>query len=408
MVFNWLFRLPQHHKYDHLWKEPLKDPTKKIAFFVDGTQSSFYQTAYFNKTIARIPFLLKIFSRIEFWVWTRLNRLSRGTYKVFFDLKHLNPAEDIVFSIAFTGYKNLLHTYAGIVLVHLTHYQHHTEEISHYIQGLQHAFVVAESDLTTTPYFQHYFPEVRSVYQLPLSFYPGRFKNVKSFHERINKCFASGSMSVPSSESYIRYYGKGAALNPMREIIYRHKESLSDCMEVYIFPHDEALKDLEEIKPSDGYCVRFAKKHLPVWLLKLLLNYELPYFRFDIVEKYNEYQFFISPEEQTGLPSMKLLEGILCGAVLVGIDDPMYTAIGFQDGVHYVAYKENDLRDLKNKIHYYQSRPRELEAIAKNGYALTMSRFTPDKIISIFWKDLEKLSASFRQGSPVFISSFKI
>lgn len=407
MVFNWMFGFHQHHKYTHLWQEPLRDKDKKIAFLVDGTQSSFYQTAYFEKTIARIPFLLKIFSYFEMGIWMILNRVNPFKCKVYFRAKKLDPQNDIIFSIGFTSYKSHLQKYKGLVLVNLSHYHLHTEDIYKYLKKLKHGFLVAENDLIKNDYFKHYFPGVKKVYHLPFSFLSGRFKKTKKFNKRINKCFASGPMSVPSSSSYIKYYGEGAALNPMRDLIYKNKESLKKVIDAYIYPHNEALKELKEIKQSDSFFKKWAKKRLPPWVLKLLFNYQLPYFRFDIVEKYNEYKMFMSSEERTGLPSLKILEGMACGSALVAIDDPMYTNIGFKDGVNYIAFKENDLKDLEKKIRYYQNHPKELEKIAENGCKFAISQFLPEKVTNIFWQDLEQLSDSFKKGKPQFESSFK-
>jgi hypothetical protein len=103
---------------------------------------------------------------------------------------------------------------------------------------------------------------------------------------------------------------------------------------------------------------------------------------------------------------MKLLEGILCGAVLVGINDPMYTKIGFRDGINFIAYEKENLDDLIKKIHFYQNHPLLLEEISQNGLSLVQSSFTPDKVFEIFWRDLENLLISIEKGQTIFTSSF--
>ena len=406
MVFNWLFGFPHHHKYTYLWQECLKDPSKDLIFFVDGTQSSFYQTIYFKKTVARSSWFLKMFSIVEFWIWMRINHVDTRRCKVRFSMKYLDPKNDIIFSFGVTSFDSPISKYQGIVLVHMTHYHLHTEDIVKYVSTLQHKYLVAENDLTQNQYFKHYFPDIKYIYQLPLAISSDRFKRAIPFKQRILKCFASGSMSIPSSVSYTAYFGEGAALNPMRETIYQHKDELKDVIGVYIYPHNSAIKGLREIQADDGFFSRFAKKYLPAWVLTGVLHYKLPFFSFDIVERYNQYTMFTSPEERTGLPSMKPLEGILCGAVLVGIDDPMYTNIGFKDGVNYVAYKENDLADLVRKIRHYQHHPEELEKIAERGHEFTMAHFAPEKVLGTFWKDLEMLLNSFNKGNAKLRCSF--
>ncbi len=409
MVFNWLFRLPHHQKYVYLWREAMVDKKKKISFLVDGKQSSFYQTSYFSKSIARIPLLLKLFIFFEFWIWILLNRINPLRCRIHFNLKRLNPKRDIIFSIGFTSYESRLQTYDGIALVHLSHYQHDTEKIARFFKSLKHGFLVAENNLADNAYFKRYFHSARgikSVYHLPLTFDSGRFKKTMNFDKRTNKCFASGAMSVPSGSAYIAHYGENSALNPMRQLIYDHQKDLNDVIEAYIYPHHDSLKELKEIKPSDGFFAKWAKKHLPIGIRKVLFNYELPYFRFDIVEKYNQFTMFMSPEEQTGLPSMKMFEGMMCGAAFVGIDDQMYTNIGLVDGASFIAYRENNLEDLKKKITYYQQHPRSLEKIAEEGRRLAMGKFSSHNVLELFWHDLEQLSQSFERGRPHFYCSF--
>jgi len=405
MVFNWIFHYPQHNKYTYLWETGLKE-NKDIAFLVDGTQSSFYQTPIFSKTIGRIPQLMKAFVNIEFWIWKKLNPLSKKC-RVYKNINDLNQHKDVIFAFGFTSSNSEIRNYQGLTLIHLSHYHLNTEKIADLLETLKNGVIVSEGEMINNPYFLHYFPNFKNkTYLLPFTFYPGRFKNIVPFKQRINKCFASGPMSIPSDPSYVSFFGKSVALNPMREIMYLNKEDIKNYIASYIYPHDFAVKGMKQILPNDDLLTRFAKKYLPSWILTSILHYKLPYFSFDIVQKYNEYTMFSSPEERTGLPSMKLLEGILCGSVLVGIDDPMYLKIGFIDGVNYIAYKDQDLEDLKKKIDYYQSHLEDLEKIALNGFNFVSENFTPEKVFNIFWSDMESLLQSYNSGNLILTCSF--
>jgi glycosyltransferase involved in cell wall biosynthesis len=114
------------------------------------------------------------------------------------------------------------------------------------------------------------------------------------------------------------------------------------------------------------------------------------YHSFDIVDTYNNYRMFVSPEETIGQPSINAIEGMACGCAYVGRDDPMYTDLGFTKGVHYVAY-DGTIEDLARVIGYYQSRPDELARIAEAGRALVTERFRPDRALQAFVKNLEIL-----------------
>lgn len=192
----------------------------------------------------------------------------------------------------------------------------------------------------------------------------------------------------------------------MREQIYQHKEKLSSVIDAYIFPHRDALQELKHILPSDPVWKRAMKNIFPVWVLKMIFSYQLPYFRFDIVEKYNEYAMFASPEERTGLPSMKMFEGMLCGSVLVAIDHPMYTNLGFKDGENYIAYRENDVEDLVRKISYYQQHPDQLREISRCGDEFARSRFDPRSVVQTFWKDCERIVNHVRNEKDAWDCSF--
>lgn len=388
-VFQRLFDYHQLNTYSYLLDVYSREKPREFAFLLDGEGSSFSQTSHYKYWKPRFPFAFRLFSYAEFFLWLVLNRINPFRHAIYFSLKKLNPRTDVVLLFAFVSRNQALWRYPGLTAVHCTHYHHDTEAIAAFVKKLQHPFLLAESDLTKNVYFRHYFPWVRRVHILPFVF-TSRFKKIKPFMDRSHQCFASGSMSIPSAPSYTRYFGNNAALQPMRKLIYDNQDILKDSMDIYMYPHTDALSDLKTIMDNDSFAVRWMKRHLPASALKKILHYQLPYFRFNIVEKYNEYQMFISPEERTGLPSLKMFEGIRCGSVLVGIDHPMYTDIGLQNGITYVAYRENDLADLQQKIRYYQIRPDQLEVIAETAYEFVTEHFSPPVVARGLWVHLEQ------------------
>lgn len=386
-VFQRLFDYHDLNTYSYLLDIYSREKKNELAFLLDGKGSSFSQTSYYKRWQPRFPFVFRLFSYAEFFIWLFLNRINPFRHALYFNFKKLNLATDCILVFGTVCRNPALFKYPGLIAVHLTHYHHDTEAIAAYAGKLQHPFFLAESDLTKNDYFRHYFPVVRHVHILPFVF-TSRFKKIKPFDERSNKCFASGSMSVPSTPSYVRYFGANAALQPMRKLIYDNQDTLKDIMDIYMYPHTDALGELKTIYTNDSFVARFMKWYMPASVLKKFFHYQLPYFRFDIVKKYNEYEMFMSPEERTGLPSLKILEGIRCGSVLVGIDHPMYTDIGFINGISYIAYRENDFNDMRQKIHYYQARPDQLEVIAETAYEFVAERFSPDSIARELWGGL--------------------
>ena len=111
------------------------------------------------------------------------------------------------------------------------------------------------------------------------------------------------------------------------------------------------------------------------------------YFRHDLVQMYNNYKMFTMGEETIQVPAMGYVEGISCGAVYFGADDPMYSGVGVIAGKHYVGYK--GLKDLKKKIQYYQTHPKQLEKIQKAGYEYITKNFTKKKVADNLIKSMK-------------------
>lgn len=237
--------------------------------------------------------------------------------------------------------------------------------------------------------------------------YSARFIKKTSFESRQNKCFAVGTVFAPRYYDFIEYFGKGMPLHPMRDTIYNKKNEIREFIDCYICSFESA-RNLKNISKDDSLLTKLAKKYLPFFLLsKILPNYKKEYFKFNIVEEYNQYKIFVSPEEIVGLPSINAIEGMACGCAFIGVDDSMYTDIGFKAGVNYIAYKINDLEDLINQIKYYFEHQQELKKIADNGYEFARSNFSKEKVADVFWNDLEKLLKTFNNGNAEFRCSFK-
>lgn len=394
-------------KYSYLWKYWLNRHDRQIAFFIDGTRSSF------NEIGIRFRIWPRFFSYTELLIWMLINKINPFKYRVFFNIKKLNPKEDIIFNFSFTTIDTFarnnndlqFHKYNGLIITHLTHYFKDPSTISNYLKKIKYSFLVAENDLTANNYFRYHFPNISSVYQLPFT-YAERFKNLKEFSNRQNKCFGIGTFSSPKAKDFLAFFKDGTNLQPMRKAIYQHQAELKSLIDCFMCDYDN-MRSLKAPSSDDTLLTRLAKKYLPYFMLyKILPNYQSQYFNFNIVEKYNNYKMFVCPEEIVGLPSTNVFEGMACGCVFFGIDDPMYANLGMRDGINYVSYKNDSIDDLVDKISFYQKNPEKLEQISKNGVEF-IAQFSPEKIAEIFWKDLEKLLDSFNKGAPIFSCSFK-
>lgn len=405
-VVNVLLRRRHHIKYDYFLEYYLKDKSKKTAMYIDGAKTSF--------TAIGIKFLIfpKLFVRLEIFCWMLVNKINPFKQQIYFDLEKLDAKNDILVDFARSAdakkSSNKKYQFKGIQLLLFTHYFLKVNEISDYIQTVPHPIVAAENDLSNNSYFRKFFPLISEVYQLPLGF-GERFVPRTEFSKRLNKCFAIGTICPveKSNDEYISYFGIDI-LHPMRREIYDKQQLFTQEIDCYIRSY-KGFSLIRENDPKDTTFMRFMKKFGPSVLLKMLLvRQHNQYFTFDIVEKYNTYKMFVSPEETIGLPSINVFEGMACGSAFIGIIHPMYTNLGLVPGIHYIGYQENDFDDMIAKIRYYQGNPEELERIADTGCRFVTVHLNKKAIADTLWNDLEVFSKQFSaQGTLNMKCSFR-
>ena len=397
-VFNVLTSKRNFLKYGYMMSY-LRNNKKNVVVFADGKDSSF-------------PRFFHVPTRLEVWVWLLLNGFFPWQVSVIYSPKKIKK-QDFFFSFSL---RNLDREYPGfsvfsklecLKIFHLTHYFLSTSVIAKQYKEAGVDFMVAEANLAREPYFQHFFGQRPDVYILPFSFQP-RFKKTKPFSDRLAKCVATGTYHElgrdETTTDYIDYFSE-TAIHPMRKKINQAKAGVSPYLDVLISNfHEIKRKDYRKEDPA-------YRKIIPVFY-NMLFAEQKKYFKFDIVQTYNDYRMFVVPEEETGLPGIGFVEGMACGAAYFGKKHRMYTDLGLQDGVHFVAY-DNTLEGLTEKIAYYQQRWDELEKIALAGYAFVQEKFSYPAVAQKFWKDLEALYLSyeaqkFKREGLMFPSSFVV
>ena len=80
----------------------------------------------------------------------------------------------------------------------------------------------------------------------------------------------------------------------------------------------------------------------------------------------------------------RVLESTLCGALLME-EENKETQKWFEPGIEYVAFRNE--RDLLEKVRYYLSNPREMQAIARRGAQKAASCYSAEA----FWRRFFKL-----------------
>ena len=310
-----------------------------------------------------------VIDSLELILWCLLNGISLRQVGLIFNKKGLQ-GKDIFFAIYygnFTHENNELASKGAVLaeylsdincykVVHLTHYVYNSVIGAENLRKFNPDLLLAENNLLINSKFyeKHFSSLPKNFYQLP--FVPAkRFVTETPHEERINKIFATGTITYQMCDKeFIDFYG-GNELQPLRRALYENANLYLDEMECRI-------SDLNATRLT-GARSTLAKR------IYNRLFYKHPQFKYygeNIVSLYNNYKMFVVPEEICNLPGISFIEGMACGCVYFGIDDPMYTSIGMQPGIHYVTYDGTE-EDLMVRVRHYQMRPEELKIISENG-----------------------------------------
>ncbi len=401
-----LLRRPRRPKYPYFVEHVINNPHRPCGFLLSGATSSFSSLKMPGGVLQP---LARALAYLELLIWLLVNRINPLQHPIYLNTTQLDPARDILFMYARgtltrkssdTPWEN----YQGLIYIHLTHYFLAVQQIASNIARLPHPVLVAESNLKHNRFHQYYFPAGHSLYVLPFVFQRRHQRINQSFASRSNKCFAVGTIFEAAYPDYRRVFGD-APFHPMRQLIHTHAKQIQAYIDSFITATD--YQNLKVVSAADTFAERWAKRVLPgIILEKVISNHTKNYFSFDIVEKYNAYRMFISPEEIIGLPSINFVEGMACGSAYFGIDHPMYTELGMVPNQHYVTYQENNLEDLIDKIQYYQQHPEQLEKIAARGYGFVTTVLSPQHVADTFWRDLEQTYARFQAHQEGIICTF--
>lgn len=404
-------------KYDFLF-DYVYESNSKIKVLIDSSsRASFFRGS------------LKIIDNpvYDFYAWVILNRLNFSKFEIVTDVKNLKPT-DVLFSFLYDTFtyvdvtnfkvpalflKQLKETNAFKV-VQLTHYGYNPDVGSQNTQLAGIDLFVGENNVyKNSDFFRNFFSWYdKDVLVLP--YVPQeRFKSKKEFSKRSKKALSTGTLTHKISDpNFIKFFGTDV-LQPMRLEISRNVERLAPYIDSLITNIQED-KVVEKTYKENCFELPIARsknffKYLfgdPYRLLFFLYKYffrstfsslknENTYYKLDIVERYNDYQMFIVPEEIIGMPGIGFVEGMACGCAYIGIVDPMYHDIGLVDGVHYIGY-DGTLSGLIDKISYYQEHENELEVIARQGHNFVAEKFKGDLVAKTFIDKLFEL-AKFKE-----------
>lgn len=220
--------------------------------------------------------------------------------------------------------------------------------------------------------------------------YADRFKVIKPFSERQNKCFSTGTVTY--MHNITPYYCDPCA-QPARKQIMTHHDELKPYVDCY---NSDYLEDTEDKKmKGNGF---FARIYNEIYS-KVYSGRQKKYYSFNMVEKFNDYKMCLVGEEIMQIPGVGFVEGMACGCAYIGQTVGYYEDLGLKEGVHYIGY-DGTIQDLKAKIAYYQQPEHQLELariaktgcdyVRKNFRGPVVAKYLVDKLIALSQKRQNK------------------
>jgi len=391
-LFHFFTRRYSMRKYGFLFHE-FKSTDHHVLFYFDGLDSSFP------------PILSKYIPlKTEVFLWSLINGINPLSNKIQYKYGNIDVEKnDILLSFSFRNLDRdnsnleLYQKLDCIKAIHLTHYMLGISFIAKNTQNIgDDYFFIAENNLyKNSAFFRKYFKNYKKdVYTLPFV-NQDRFKNITPFLERENRCLSTGTFETISNNErthdFMVYFNVNT-FHSLRREIYRKKNKLKDQIACFNSDYNEV-----KIKRDNNNVFKKIYSHLYILFFVKQSNY----FKFNMVQKYNNYRMFVVPEEINDLPGIGFVEGMACGCAFFGKDDPMYRDIGLIPDKHYISYS-GDLDDLTAKIKFYQKNPDELQRIANNGYVFVKKKFHGRDVAEKFFTDMiQIISNDFKNDNIV-------
>lgn len=369
----YVFKYSAAIKHGYLLKYLLEHPEKyQVCNYINDRGFSLYT----NGDGPLMKFLNK-FSKLENWITLRKNGIKPSMIPVL--TKPSDIKEDdivIAYNVCHEGLRGLKDIKAFKVLSML-HFHGRDGEDARIKEADFNCFMNEVNLSKTSEIFKKYYHT-----DLPWIVHPfvfaERFKNKKSFAERQNKCFSTGTITYKKHDEFLSVYGDPCD-QPARKFVKDNPEFFKDTVDCYSFDYleDEPGKT---INPTDNALTKLYKK----FYNRTHVGKQKKYFSFDMVEKFNDYKMHLLGEEILGVPGIGFVEGMACGSAYIGLDSPMYRDLGLIPGVHYITY-DGTKEGLRKTVEFWQRTENQdkLELIAKTGCEFVRKQWSGNKIAEI-------------------------
>ncbi len=333
----------------------------------------------YGGTFSNTPILGRLFKMLRFCEHKYILRKNKIEAKQVVLLKNRDEIkpDDIVIAYRHVSSSlydlNQITSFKAISMIHF----HGEQRDSKLIEKARPNVLFNESDLGKySDIFKKYYKWYKKEFIVHPFVPADRFKRVKPFSERENRCFSTGTITYKYHKEWADVYGDPCD-QPTRKQILANKDSLKSLVACYNSDYLEGIKT-KKISPKDNRLMRLYKAYYNSTHAS-----QKKYFSFDMVERFNNFKMCLLGEEVLGVPGIGFVEGMACGCAYIGQNIGYYEDYGMKAGVHYIAY-DGSLEDLITKISYYQQPEHqgELEAIANAGYEFVLKYFEKNNVVS--------------------------
>lgn len=374
-----IFKNSAATKHSYLLNYLLNNPEYEVCTFINNRGFSI-----FNVGNGGFRKFMNLFSGWEHRFIMKKNRIDLKKVTVLKDVSDIRKDDIILIYNVMSDEYDCMDKIDAFKAVSMLHF-HGNKNENDVIKSSNIACYFNEVDLSkTSEIFKKYYHVERPWIVIPFVF-GERFKNIKPFHERQNKCFSTGTITYKEHEEFISVYGDPCD-QPARKFVKDNPEFFKNTVDCY---SSDYLEDNpgKAIKSTDNTFVKLYKKIYN----KTHVGKQTKYFSFNMVEKFNDYKMHFLGEEILGVPGIGFVEGMACGSAYIGLDSPMYRDYGLISGIHYISY-DGTKEGLRTTVEYYQKpeNQEELERIAKTGCEFVRENFCGDRVAEMLMNKIMK------------------
>lgn len=360
----YVFKYSAAIKHGYLLKYLMENPEYEVCNFINDRGFSLYTSG--NGAIMKF---LNIFSCVENYITLNKNGISPKSIKVIHRANEIGKDDIVIlYNVCHEGLRMMggVHAFKALSMLHF----HGRDYENADIEKADISCYFNETNLSkTSAIFRKFYHFERPWIVHPFVF-AERFKNIKPFKERQNKCFSTGTITYKTHKEWFEVYDD-ACDQPARKFVKDNPEFFKDMVDSYSSDYNEDNPG-KKVFPTDNSIVKVYKQLYN----RTHVGKQKKYFSFNMVEKFNDYKMHLLGEEILGVPGIGFVEGMACGSAYIGLDSPMYRDYGLIPGVHYIAY-DGTKEGLRATVEYYQKpeNQAELERIAKTGCEFVRKNF---------------------------------